>query len=87
MLLKKLASLCAYSHLVKVLVVLVKGGDLSQQAVTGRMIALLGLFCPLFWFALFTGAERSELLFHAAHSSIVFLLGMSILILSTRSKN
>ena len=84
--LKNATQWCAYSHMFKVLYALVKGGDISEQTRTGRTIALLGLFCPLFWYALFTGASKAELIFHAMHSGIVFLIGIVIMFVSLRQK-
>ncbi|NOH98733.1 hypothetical protein [Vibrio sp. 99-70-13A1] len=77
---------CAYSHMIKVFSVLISGGDISQQTKGGRNIALLGLFCPFFWYALFTGASKTELAFHATHSGVVFLIGMTIMFVSLRQK-
>ncbi|PMH44871.1 hypothetical protein BCU68_12060 [Vibrio sp. 10N.286.49.B3] len=77
---------CAYSHMFKVLSTLVKGGDISDQTKTGRSIALLGIFCPFFWFALFTGASKGELAFHATHSSVVFFIGLGVMFVSLKSK-
>lgn len=77
---------CAYSHMFKVLSILKNGEDMSSQMRTGRNIALLGIFCPLFWYALFTGASTSELIFHATHSSIVFLIGVVIIFVSLKKK-
>lgn len=45
---------------------------------TGRNIALVGVFCPIFWTSLFMGAERSVLLFNAAHSGIFICIGGAI---------
>lgn len=70
---------CAYHHIFKVLQALIKGGKLTEQAKAGRNIALLGLFCPFFWFALLTNASASTLAFHATHSGIVFLIGVAIM--------
>jgi hypothetical protein len=85
---KKLLSLtskwCAYTHIFKLCSVLLKGGDISEQALTGRNIALLGLFCPFFWFALFSGADKATLIFHATHSGIVFLIGVVIMLISLK---
>lgn len=77
---------CAYSHIFKVLSVLKNGENISDQTRTGRNIALLGIFCPIFWYALFTGASTSELIFHATHSSIVFLIGVGIIFISLKKK-
>ncbi|WP_413282683.1 hypothetical protein [Vibrio sp. MA40-2] len=75
---------CAYSHMFKVFSILLNGGDISEQTRTGRNIALLGVFCPFFWYALFTGASKAELIFHATHSSVVFMIGMVIMLLSMK---
>jgi|TARA_R110001583_G_C5530633_1_gene398485 hypothetical protein len=73
---------CAYSHIANMISMLIHGKSLSGQTRTGRNIALLGLFCPFFWIALFSGASGSTLMFHAVHSSIVFLIGVVIMIIS-----
>ncbi|GAB2648075.1 hypothetical protein GCM10026988_15120 [Vibrio panuliri] len=81
-----LAKWCAYSHMFKVFSALINGEDISDQTRAGRNIALLGLFCPFFWYALFTGASKAELAFHATHSGVVFLIGMVIMFVSMRKK-
>ncbi|PLW78987.1 hypothetical protein C0081_01760 [Cohaesibacter celericrescens] len=81
-----LSKWCAYSHMFKIFSILVHGGDISDQTRTGRNIALLGFFCPFFWFALFSGASGVELAFHATHSGIVFLVGMVIVVTSLRKR-
>lgn len=77
---------CAYSHMFKVFSILINGGDISGQTRAGRNIALLGIFCPFFWYALFTGASKAELTFHAMHSGVVFLIGMVIMFVSMKTK-
>ncbi|WP_135382326.1 hypothetical protein [Vibrio tasmaniensis] len=77
---------CAYSHMFKVFFTLLNGGDISEQTRAGRNIALLGLLCPFFWYSLFTGASKAELLFHATHSGVVFLIGMVIMFFSMKKK-
>jgi len=42
---------------------------------TGRNIALIGVFCPIFWLSLFMGESVSVLLFNAVHSSLFIFLG------------
>lgn len=71
-----LTNLCAYTHMWKVL----KERKLPSSAKPGLTIALLGFFCPLFWFALITGASKGELIFHACHSGLVFLVGVFLLV-------
>lgn len=67
---------CAYTHLWQVLKLALKERRLPESAKPGVFIALLGFFCPIFWIALLTGASRGELIFHASHSSLVFLIGL-----------
>lgn len=75
-----LASLCAYTHLWRVIRVAVKERRLPDSARPGFSIAMLGLFCPFFWIALFTGASREELIFHGCHSALVFLIGLFLML-------
>jgi Na+/H+ antiporter NhaD/arsenite permease-like protein len=72
--------LCAYGHLYKAATAVIKGNHGSELTKIGRNIALLGLFCPFFWFALFTAADRTTIMFHAIHSSLVFFIGVVIMI-------
>jgi ABC-type arginine transport system permease subunit len=53
---------------------------LSVTAKKGALIALIGLFCPLFWTALFMGASKKELIFHGTHSAIIFLTGLVLMV-------
>ncbi|MGZ0657487.1 hypothetical protein ACWPKS_17955 [Coraliomargarita sp. W4R72] len=76
-----LSKWCAYRYLSEVVLALIHGGKLSEQIKAGRNIALLGFFCPIFWFALFLGADKSTLALHAAHSGIVFLIGVVIMLI------
>ncbi|KVX02347.1 hypothetical protein [Shewanella frigidimarina] len=78
---------CAYSQMYRLLLALCNGAEWSEQTKVGRNIALLGIFCPFFWFALFSGADSSVLTFHACHSSIVFLIGVVIMIVSLTKKS
>lgn len=47
---------------------------------TGRNIALIGVFCPFFWFSLLTGASGQAIQFNAIHSGIVILIGLGIML-------
>ncbi len=71
-----LANLCAYTHLWQV----VRERRLPSSAKPGFSIALLGLFCPFFWIALFTGASKAELIFHGCHSGLVFSAGVFLML-------
>lgn len=82
----KLGSLCAYTHIVKVITGLLHNEGLSEQTKAGRNIALLGFFCPFFWYALLTGESKEIVLMHAIHSSIVFLIGIMIIFVSIRKQ-
>jgi len=76
------SKLCAYSYIYKLFLTLINGDKLSEQTKSGRNIALLGFFCPFFWFSLFSGADASTILFNAIHSGIVFLIGVVIMFIS-----
>lgn len=53
--------------------------QIAQRVKLGRNIALIGVFCPFFWMALFSGATRDFILFNAIHSGIVIAIGCLIL--------
>lgn len=76
----RLTSLCAYTHLWR----LIRERRLPDSAKPGVTIALLGLFCPFFWIALFTGASRAELTFHACHSGLVCAIGIVLMLKGLR---
>ncbi len=82
----RLSQLCAYTQLYKVFSILLQGGQLSESIKTGRHIALLGLFCPFFWFALFSGADAATIMLHAAHSGIVFLIGVAVVLVGLKKQ-
>ena len=84
--LSKLSQWCAYTHIYNLLKTLANGEELSEQTKTGRNIALLGIFCPFFWYALLSGAETSTVIMHATHSGIVFLIGVVIMVSSLLQK-
>jgi hypothetical protein len=86
-LVNSLSRWCAYRYLYQVASALIRGGQLSEQVKAGRNIALLGFFCPFFWFALFSGANASTIALHAAHSGIVFLIGIGILVIGLIKQN
>ena len=75
-----LLNLCPYTHLWRAMKRVVAERKLPSSARTGASIALLGLFCPFFWIALFTGASREELIFHGCHSGLVFLIGLVLML-------
>jgi len=83
---RKLSRWCAYSHLYRLLLSITRGDKLSEQGKVGRNIALLGLFCPFFWYALLSGAQTSTVMMHATHSGIVFLIGVVIMVFSFLAK-
>ena len=50
---------------------------LLGQVKSGLGIALIGVFCPIFWISFFSGAKAEALYFNAAHSGIVILIGLT----------
>ena len=75
-----LLNICPYTHLWRVIKAAIAERKIPAAARTGAIITLLGIFCPIFWFALFTGASAAELKFHATHSGIVALIGVVLMI-------
>lgn len=59
--------------------------ELTERVKTGRNVALIGVFCPLFWYSLFFGATMSEVYFNAAHSSIVAAIGLVVMVKGRRN--
>lgn len=84
--LKSLMTYCPYTRLWGVTRDVITTKKLPESARPGALIALLGLFCPLFWIALFTGASRSELMFHATHSGVVCGIGLLLMIAGWRKE-
>ncbi|MDT8900300.1 hypothetical protein [Anaeroselena agilis] len=54
--------------------------ELAARVKTGRNVTLIGIFCPFFWFALFSGAPANEVYFNAVHSGIVVAIGLAIML-------
>ena len=77
---------CPYTHLWQAIKTAYKEKKLPASAKNGAMIALLGLFCPLFWMAYFRGASGSELLFHAAHSGAFVVIGVIMMLAGLAKK-
>ena len=77
---RMLLSICPYTYLWDVIKTSVQQRKFTAGARQGALIMLLGIFCPIFWYALFTGASVQELKFHATHSAIVAGIGLVIMI-------
>jgi hypothetical protein len=77
---RMLLNVCPYTHLWGVIKTSVKERQFPAAARPGLLIFLLGLCCPIFWVALFSGASGAELKFHATHSAIVAGIGLVIMI-------
>jgi len=54
----------------------VKKRTLLSGVVIGRNLALLGLFCPIFWVSLFSGASAAAIRFNAIHSACFVMIGL-----------
>ncbi|GAA6201226.1 hypothetical protein [Aquicoccus sp. SU-CL01552] len=78
----RLLNFCPYTHLWRAMKHAVTTRRLPQSARSGASIALLGIFCPLFWIALLRGASKGEILFHATHSGVVILVGVGMMLAS-----
>jgi len=51
---------------------------IQGQMKTGKMLALVGTFCPLFWIALFSGQSTGAVLFNFCHSMLFVVIGLSM---------
>lgn len=51
---------------------------IQAQMKTGKLIALIGIFCPLFWIALFSGQSTGAVLFNFCHSMLFVVFGLSM---------
>jgi hypothetical protein len=71
---------CPYTHLWLVIKTSISERKFPAAARQGAFITLLGIFCPIFWIALFTGASAEDLKFHATHSGIVALIGVVVMV-------
>lgn len=76
-----LLKMCPYSVLWKAIKVAINERRLPRSARQGALIALLGLFCPLFWIAYFNGASGKELIFHAVHSGTFVVVGLVLMVI------
>ena len=90
---RDVGSACPYTTLGKKAVNAVKGnrqatcesgsdraGNLQAMVKTGRSIALIGFFCPIFWFSLLSGVRGAQLRFNAVHSGVVVLIGLVLVL-------
>lgn len=84
---KKLLKLCPYTHVFET----VKKRNLPENSVktirTGSIIALLGMFCPLFWIPFLSGTPLDDLWFDVAHSSIFVCIGLGMMVYGFFKKN
>lgn len=46
----------------------------------GKSIVLIGVFCPIFWISLFSGARGEILYYNAFHSGLVILFGLGFIL-------
>jgi len=54
----------------------IKDRKLVDGVTMGRNIALIGFFCPFFWFSLFGGADAATIRFNAMHSGAFVIVGL-----------
>jgi hypothetical protein len=75
---KQLFNFCPYTHVVRSIKTAVREKKLPQASKTGLIIALLGLFCPLFWVPFISGKPLSELWFDVIHSGTFVVIGIGM---------
>nr|WP_319537454.1 hypothetical protein [uncultured Methanospirillum sp.] len=82
-------SYCPYTMLGKKILRILRGeNDLPHEPLTGNErylkskttfgvgIILIGIFCPIFWISVFTGAQGTELFMSGINSLLVVLFGI-----------
>ncbi|WP_069856787.1 hypothetical protein [Desulfoplanes formicivorans] len=79
--LRSIKYLCPYTHIWRAVRCMFAEKKIPATARQGALIALLGLSCPLFWIAYFSGASREELVFHGLHSAMVFVVGIILFLI------
>jgi len=75
---KQLFNFCPYSHVFRSIKTAVQEKRLPQASKTGIVIALLGIFCPLFWVPFISGKPLSELWFDIIHSGAFVAVGLGM---------
>ncbi len=91
--LSSVSSSCPYALLFKKAIRLLRGEpvidkarlsdrerDLLFRIKLGQSIALVGIFCPIFWVSLFSGVRGEALYFNAGHSGLVILVGLGFIL-------
>ncbi len=54
---------------------------------SGKMILIVGVFCPLFWISLFSGQSISVILFNFTHSALYIAIGYYLIKKGKKSIN
>jgi len=58
---------------------------------TGRNIVLIGIFCPLLWYSILSGASKDLIIINLMHSGIIVTLGLVLIVINylalLRNKN
>lgn len=60
---------------------------MPQSARTGVIIALLGLFCPLFWVPFLRGEPLEKLWFDVLHSGAFVVIGITMFLWGVLKKD
>lgn len=92
-LISSVGSSCPYTMLFKKAIRLLRGEPIIDKTrlsdreheilfriKLGKSIALVGVFCPIFWISLFSGARGEVLYFNAFHSGLVILFGLGFIL-------
>ena len=75
---KQIFNVCPYTHVFRSFKAAVREKKLPQASKTGIFIALLGFFCPLFWFPFLSGTPLNEPWFDIIHSGIFVAIGIGM---------
>ena len=91
---KSIINACPYSIVGKTCVNVVKGRTIDKKKhlnkvmtlrkgiKTGTNIALVGVFCPFLWYAIFTGQPWSFIVLNIIHSGFVVVIGVLVVLVN-----
>lgn len=84
---KAIFNFCPYTHVFRTIRASIKEGKMPQSARTGVIIALLGLFCPLFWVPFLRGEPLEKLWFDVLHSGAFVVIGITMFLWGVLKKD
>ncbi|QXP71572.1 hypothetical protein H0I29_05675 [Polaribacter sp. R2A056_3_33] len=91
---KKIIKACPYSIMGKKCIETLQGKKkdkkknntkietLKKGIKTGRDIILIGIFCPLLWYSILSGASKDLIIINLMHSGVIVALGFVLIVIN-----